>query len=1012
MRRNTLATKLLLALTPLLVVAPAAAQEARAFTSTQLTELHFRSIGPAVMGGRVHEVAALPDDPSTVYVATASSGLWKSTNKGTTWTSIFEGQATSSFGDVAIAPSDHDIIWAGTGEQNNRQSSTWGNGVYRSTDGGETWAHLGLEKTRSIGRVLVDPRDADVAWVAALGNLWKPSPERGVYKTTDGGRTWDKVLYVDTLTGIVDMVMDPTDPNTVYAAAYQRLRQPCCFNGGGPGSAIYKTTDGGAHWTELTDGLPAGGKGRIGLAISKQNPDLLYAIVEHATDGGFYRSTDAGAHWTRMSDTNARPMYYSAIFVDPTDDQRIYMMGRYFRQSEDGGQTWRIMPTEPAYDVGLKGDYHTLWIDPHDTKHFYLAGDGGVYESWDRGATYVRLNNLPITQFYGIGVDNRDPYYIYGGLQDDHSWLGPNATRHWIGIVGDDWREIGFNDGLRQQVDLDGPRYVYSNAVGGDLTRVDAFTGDRMDIHPVAPTGQPPYRWEWMSPGLASNHTAGTYYYGGNRLFITRDRGRTWEATKDLTRQIERDTVRIMGVPDADVTISKNDGQDAFSAISAIAESPVTPKVLWVGTDDGNIQVSRDAGKSWTEVGRNIRGAPDGTYISRVQASNAGPGAAYVALDDHRRGDFHPYAFKTTDFGRSWTPITNGLPADGSVRTLLEYPGQSRLLFLGTEHAFYTSSDGGAHWARVPGLPTTEYLDALIQPREHDLVIGTHGRGIYILDDAAPLAEWAAGVGESEPAHLFRIQPATIFQYWKDFSYRGQDSYAGENPPHGAILSYVVANQAPSAKITIANAQGDVVRTLDVSPEPGIVHRVVWNLRHDPPPSDDQPRDYQLEALPLPPHETGARGPFVSPGIYTVTLETGTARSSQRIRVEGDPKLPLTQAQAETREAFLVEVLALQNHVWDLAQHADTLRRSLSDGTRAERGAPEDEQADAATDIARTLQRLVRRVYSLASDFNGNGTRSGTLYPPTPTQRESFERMEAGVAQAAAALSRLEQGSH
>ncbi|HEX5435724.1 MAG TPA: hypothetical protein VFW98_01095 [Gemmatimonadaceae bacterium] len=1013
--RRAHATMSLLALASLLAPVAVIAQQSPTLTTALMSELHFRSIGPAVMGGRVHDIEALPTTPSTVYAATASGGLWKSTNKGTTWTSIFDGQATSSFGVVAIAPSNPNIIWAGTGEQNNRQSSTWGDGVYRSTDGGRTWTHLGLERTRAIGRVLVDPHNPDIAWVAALGNLWKPSPDRGVYKTTNGGKSWKKVLSVDTLTGVVDMVMDPTNSNVVYAAAYQRLRRPCCFNGGGPGSGIYKTTDGGAHWTELAHGLPTGDKGRIGLAISHTNPRLVYAIVEHPTAGGFYRSTDGGAHWTHMNSLDSRPVYYSTIYVDPSNDQRIYMLARYFYMSEDGGRTWRIMPTEPTYDVGLKGDYHSMWIDPHNTAHFYLAGDGGVYESWDRGATYVRLNNLPITQFYGIGVDNRSPYYIYGGLQDDHSWLGPSATRHWIGIVGTDWREIGFNDGLRQQVDLSGPRYVYSNAVEGDLTRVDAFTGDRADIHPVAPPGQPPYRFEWMSPGLASKHTAGTYYYGGNRLFITHDYGRTWEPTKDLTRQVDRDTMVMMGVADSSVTLSLNDGQTAFSAISAIAESPVDPMVLWVGTDDGNVQTSRDGGRTWTEVSHNIHGAPDGSYISRVQGSSAAPGAAYVTLDNHRRGDFHPYVFKTSDFGQNWTPIMQGLPPDGSARTILEYPGHPALLFLGTEHAFYASSDSGAHWTRVPGLPTTEYLDALVHPREHDLIVATHGRGLYILDDAAPLAEWAAGAAH-ESAHLFSIRPATIFQYWKDFSYRGQDAYAGENPPHGAILSYMVANAAPAAHITIANSSNDTVRTLDVSAKPGVLHRVVWDLRHEPPPSNEREREYNRIALPRPAEPTGARGPFVSPGIYTVTLEAGGARSSQTLRVNGDPKLPLTQAQYETRETFLVKLLALQDTAWALAQRADTLRRSqgggatsapASTGTRGARGGRGAGSGPAAT-LARTLNRLVRQAGGLASDFNGSGARSGTLYPPTLEQRRSFEQMQASLQKAATALARLQ----
>ena len=936
-------------------------------------ELTFREIGPAVMGGRIHDVKALPDDPSTIIVATASGGLWKTTNHGTVWTPIFDGQPTSAFGVVAIAPSNHDVIWAGTGEQNNRQSTTWGDGVFRSTDGGTTWAHLGLEETRAIGALLVDPTNPDVAYVGALGNLWKPSTERGVYKTTDGGRTWDKVLYVDTLTGVVDMVMDPQDPNTLYAAAYERLRTPCCFNGGGPGSGIYKTTDGGAHWTRLAGGLPATEMGRIGLAISRTDGKRVYAVVENAAAGGVYRTDDGGATWTRMNPLDPRPMFYSSLAVDPQDDRRVYMMARWFYRSDDGGAHWRTMPTEPTYDVGLKGDYHAMWIDPGNTRHFYLVGDGGLYESWDMGETYKRINNIPIGQFYGIGLDRDTPYDIYGGMQDDHSWFGPSATRHYLGIVPGDWREIGFNDGVEGYPDLAGRQFVYSNAVDGDLTRVNALTGDRADIHPQPAPGQPRYRWEWITPGLASRHVRGTYYYGGNRLFITHDYGRTWHATGDLTRAVDRDTVRVAGVRDADITLSRNDGQSAFSAISAIDESPATAQVLWVGTDDGNVQVSRDGGTTWTEVGRNVRGVPDGSYVSSVLASSAGPGTAYVAFDDHRRGDFAPYLVRTTDFGRSWTPLVSGLPPDGSARKIAEYPGHPDVLFLGTEHHLYLSMDAGTHWTPFgANLPTTLYLDVKVQPVAHDVVVATHGRSIWILDDATPLAEWSPTVA-GEPAHLFSIRPATIFQYWEDYSYRGQDFFAGENPPDGAILDYVLGSAADSATLTIADSAGRVVRTLAGPGGAGVVHRVVWDLRHTPPPALGPEPEYNLQALPRPPRPTAPQGPFVSPGRYTVTLTAGGATSRRTVVVRPDPKMPLTLAQYRAREAFLLDLLDLQRQSAALVQR--------------QRGP-----------LTAPARRLEMQVYGLAAAFNGRGAVQGTLYPPTAAQREQLAALKRQLA--------------
>lgn len=956
-----------------LAFAPAAAWAQQ--TPDPFRELTFRPIGPAVMGGRIHDVQALSDDPSIVYVAAATGGIWKSTNHGTTWTPIFDHEATSAFGVLAIAPSDPKVLWAGTGEQNNRQSSSWGDGVYRSTDAGASWTHVGLDDTRAIGRIVVDPRDARVAYVAALGNLWKASSARGVYKTTDGGRTWTKSLFVDTLTGAVDLVMDPQDPNTVYAAMYQRLRTPCCFNGGGAGSGIYRTTDGGATWQKLNGGLPAGDVGRIGLGISRQNGKRVYAVVEAPSTGGVYRTDDGGATWTRVNALDPRPMYYSSIMVDPTNDARLYMMARWFYRSDDAGAHWRTMPTEPTYDVGLKGDYHAMWIDPGNPDHFYLAGDGGLYQSWDMGATYSRINNIPIGQFYGIGLDTETPFNIYGGLQDDHSWFGPSATRHYLGITGDDWREIGFNDGVSGAVDRQGRHWVYSNAVDGDLTRVDAYTGDRADIHPVAPAGQAPYRFEWITPGMASRHTPGLYYYGGNRLFITRDQGRTWQATPDLTRQVNRDTVVVMGVPDAEIVDSRNDGQSAFSALSAIDESPLDARVLWVGTDDGNVQVSRDGGQTWTEVGHNAHGVPDGTYVSRIAASSGGRGEAYVAFDNHRRGDFRPYLFRTADFGRTWTPISAGLPDEGSVRTVAVYPARANVVFAGTEHALFVSTDAGAHWVRpASNLPTTPYMDVQVDPRSGDVVVATHGRSLWILDDGAALAGWSATVAAAR-AHLFAIRPATIFQYWEDLSYRGQDFFAGENPPDGAIVDYSLGRAADSVTLTVTNAQGEVVRTLRGPGGAEVVHRVVWDLRHTPPPSDPDTASYNLEALPRPPRTLAPLGPFVSPGHYTVTLAANGAAATQTVDVRGDPQMPLTLAQYRDREAFLVDLLGVQ-------QRAYALTRKLSGRART------------------IAMRLQRRAYALAGSFNGNGALSGTLYPPTAVQRREFAALKAELTSA------------
>ena len=978
------------------------AQSASAGLTSQILEgLRARSIGPAVAGGRIHEIEALGSDPSTIYVATASGGIWKTTNKGITWTPIFDKQGTSTFGDVAIAPSNPQVVYAGTGEQNQRQSSSWGDGVYRSTDGGSTWTHVGLTNTRHIGKIQVHPTNPDVAYVAALGNLWAPSTDRGVFKTTDGGRTWEKVLYVDTLTGAVDVAMHPADPNTLFAATYQRLRQPWGFNGGGPGSGIHKTTDGGRTWRRITNGLPPGEKGRIGLAISRSNPRVLNAIIEAPSAWeGVYRSEDGGETWSKMSSLNPRPSYYSKIFIDPLNDERVYVMSGSHR-SEDGGRTWSEFGSAPTYDVGVHGDHQALWIDPNDTRHLYLGNDGGLYETWDRGLYFRKLDKLAIAQFYAIGVDMRDPYFVYGGLQDNHRWMGPSATRNWSGILEGDWTQIEFGDGMFQQPDPTNHRYIYSNRSGSSLHRVDAETGDIFTINPTPAGGEEAYRFDWATPMLLSQHDPRVVYTGGNRLFISRDRGLSWERTEDLTRRIDANMRAIMGVPGSLAScgrwretgreegpptgpciLSKNDGTSSFSEITAIAESPVDRNVLWIGVDDGNIQVSRDGGRSWTEVSRNVRGIRDGTYVSRIIGSVTGAGVAYATFDDHRVGDFAPYVFRTRDFGQSWQPLMNGLPT-GSVNVIREHPQNPNLLFLGTEHALFVSADAGANSVKFGGsLPTTLYDDLVIHPRDNDLVIGTHGRSIWIVDDLTPLVEWSATVA-SAAAHLFTVQPATIFNFRKNESYQGNDEFIGENPPFGALISYYLGRNAPSVRITVANRQGTVVRTLQAPTSAGL-HRVAWDLRHEPPPYGGQSGGGEegvgqeadtVAARHVLPHPITPQGPFVAPGTYRVTLEAGSTRFTEEVLVKPDPLMPMiSQQDYEARERFLVELQALQRRAADAVL-------SAQGGTR------------------QRISQLRDQLDVLANEFNGDAVRPGSLYPPGPDHQRRRADLERSLTQ-------------
>ncbi|HEX9691403.1 MAG TPA: hypothetical protein VGA22_04835 [Gemmatimonadales bacterium] len=959
----------------LTAVSPALLAQHARLTEHDLAAFRFRSIGPAVTGGRIHDVEALPNDPSTIYLGTASGGIWKTTNKGTTWTPVFDRYPVSTFGDIAVAPSNPSILYAGTGEQNNRQSTSWGNGVYRSDDAGETWTHVGLADTRHIGKIVVDPRDPEVVYVAALGNLWKPSEERGVYRSTDAGRHWTRVLAVDSLTGAVDLVINPAQPAVLYAAMYQRLRRTWGFNGGGPGSGIYRSRDGGTTWQELTRGIPAGDKGRIGLAIARTDPRVLVATIEHADRSGTYRTEDGGDTWARVNALNPRPMYYSHIFIDPTNADRVYVLATSMYKSEDGGRTFDRVPTNPTYDVGVHADYHHMWIDPGDPEHYYLVGDAGLHETWDMGATFIRINNIPIGQFYAIGVDMRDPYYIYGGMQDNHSWMGPSATRRWIGIINDDWSQIGFGDGMYWQPDPTSHRYVYGNAQNGSYTRLDAETGDLLDIRPRPPEGET-YRWDWVSPSLVSRHDPATVYVGGNRLFISHDRGDSWARTVDLTRQIDRDTLELMGVRGADITISRNDGTSSYGEITTIAESPRDPRILWVGTDDGNVQVSRDGGGSWTEVSGNVPDVPAGTYVSRVAGSRAGDGVAWVTFDAHRDGDFRPFVYHTADFGRTWTSRIDGLPAEGSVNVIVEHPDNPELMFLGTEHALFVSLDAGGRWMRfASNLPTTHYDDMLVHPREKDLVIGTHGRSIWILDDTRPLAEWTAVVAGA-PGHMFSVRPATVRQYWKTTSYRGQAAYAGENPPDGAVLTYAVGPGARSARLLIQADSGTTIREIEAEPGPGL-QRSVWDLRHRTPPHGPVRREPGLPELP---HPLGPRGPFVSPGYYTAVLEVdGRSVSRQTVEVRGDPDVPLTLAQWREREAVLVGLLELEEAVWEAEQRAlGSVGRPRSCSGRSQH----------------ELTRLRCDVYALAETLNGEDVRQGSLYPPTQTHRERIRELE------------------
>ncbi len=1014
----------------LLMIVLAPARTATQAGRSPFDALHFRDIGPAATGGRLHDIQIDPSNPAVLYVAAATGGIWKSTNKGVTWKDIFAGQNDNTFGALAIFEKNPKIMWAGSGEQNNRQSSSWGGGVYRSTDAGETWTYLGLHETRSIGRVVLDPSNPDVAYVAAVGNLWTGNPERGVFKTTDAGRTWTKALYVDTYTGATDLVMDPRDAMVLYAATYQRLRKAFGFNGGGPGSAIYKTTDAGATWKKLENGIPPGDKGRIGLAIAKSKPDVLIATIEQPGTGGTYRTEDAGATWKRMSATNPRPMYYSKPTIDPNNDKRVWLPGTYIVKSEDGGATFEEEPTSPTYDVGLKTDHHVIRVDPANSSHIYVVGDGGLHESFDMGKTYMRVNNIPVAQIYRIAVDNRDPYWIYAGLQDNHSWMGPSATRHWLGILNQDWLEIGFSDGTGKAVDKADWRKVYSSSSGGSLSLVDPQTGDTVGINPRPPAGEPPYRYDWDAPVIASRHTPGTVYLGGNRLFTSRDYGFTWTRSKDLTRAINRDTLEMMGVMNRDIRISRNDGDD-ISEISNFAESPLDPKILWIGTDDGNVQLTTDGGATWTELSGAIAAVRNGTFVGDIVASSASRGTAFVSFDAHRDGDFAPYIFRTSDFGKTWTPVVEGLPKDdASIRGLAEFPGHPNVLFAGTERALFVTHDSGGHWTRLrANLPTTRYDDIVIHPRTKDLVLATHGRGIWILDDASPIAEWTPAIAQKR-AYLFAVPRATLMLYWEDVSNMDHYFFMAENPAEGAAFTYHLSEPASKVRLIVSGATGKVVRDITGPGDAGVIHRVNWDLRYALPagaargggggseeggsgggPGVQRPGVIQL---PVPTHEIGPRGPHIAPGTFKVTLEVdGVATESRTFEVRADPASGVTSLQHKAREAFVVEVMALQEQVEKLANDLRA-RRAAAIGDEASRFQALEQRLTGAGGrgggTARgpaPVQPVRQRLSALINAFVGSGARTGTLTAPTGTMRDALAEAKKDLAE----IERVLQGS-
>jgi len=972
-----------------------------------LTSLKLRSIGPAFTGGRISDFAVSAAGAHDYFVATASGGLWRTTNAGTTWTPVFDNEGSFAIGDVEIAPSDPLTVWVGTGENNAQRSVAYGDGVYLSKDGGSSWTNVGLTDSGHIGKLWVHPTKPETALVAAQGPLWSDGGDRGLYRTTDGGETWERLLEIDEHTGVNEFLVHPKDRDRIVASSWQRRRHLWTLIDGGPGSGIHLTDDGGETWTEITAGLPKNDMGRIGLAMAPSDPETIYAIIEASDEEkGVYRSTDFGRTWEKRSDwMSTSPQYYNEIVVDPADPERLYALNTWTSVSEDGGKTFERLSNETRHV-----DDHALWIDPENTAHLIIGGDGGVYESWDRGGRWRHMGNLPIVQFYRIQPDDDAPFYnVCGGTQDNTSFCGPSRTNLKHGVTNSDWFVVIGGDGYKPQIDPTDPNIIYAQYQYGGLARFDKRSGERLYIAPKPPSGEADYKWNWNTPLLISPHDPQTIYYAAEKVFRSRNRGDDWEIiSPDLTRQIDRNALEVMGRVWSVDAIAKNDSTSIWGSIIAFSESPKKAGLLYAGTDDGIISVSEDAGKSWRSV-KTFKGVPDMSLVEDVIASVHDENVAYAVFDNHKRGDYKPYVYKTTDKGRTWKAIAGDLPERGSAHTIAEDHEDPDLLFVGTEFGLFVTQDGGKDWDRMKsGLPTIAVRDLEIQRRENDLVVGTFGRGIYILDDYSPLRENPAEIAKAE-ATLF--EPRTALQYVENYKWgpygnaranQGDGFYVADNPPYGAVFTYhlkdAVRSQRdarlekereiakdggdtpypswddlrredrendPKILLTVRDGAGNVVRRIEGETGKGL-HRVAWDLRREAPD----------------PVGSGASGPLAAPGEYSVRLSK---------IIDGDETL-LGEPQAFAVKPILTSpettddpsaLLAFQVETSDVLRSAYAVGSTLSEASdRIEAlKAALDRTTDLPAGARERLRRMEARWDGIAVGLYGDATVSGRNEP-------------------------------